>query len=435
MKIATIGVGYVGLVTSAVFADLGNDVISVNRDKQKCENLKKGIIPMYESDLADLVSRNVKLGRLKFTTDYAEAVPNADIIFIAVGTPSLADGSADLSQVKEAAATIAPLLENYTVVATKSTVPVGTNRIVGEILSAGKKSNATFDLASVPEFLREGSAVKDTMHPDRTVIGADAERSREMLIKLHKPLKAPFVLTTIESAEMLKYTANSFLAMKISFANAIAEICEKVGADVTDVMDGIGMDKRIGRAFLYPGPGYGGSCFPKDVKALIAIAKKAGIDFHLLHAVEDINAGQIDRILDKIKIMVGPLKGKTIAVLGLTFKANTDDVRASQPIEVIKRLLKLGASVRAYDPIAVPNAKKKMLASLDEKKFIYAENTVDALKDADVAVIITEWDEFVRLDFSQAEKVMRQRNVVDVRNLFDPEKVKAVGFRYVGMGR
>ena len=296
MNIATIGVGYVGLVTSAVFADLGNDVISVNRDKKKCENLKKGIIPIYESNLADLVQRNVKLGRLKFTTDYAEAVPNADIVFIAVGTPSLADGSADLSQVKEAAATIAPLLSGYTVVATKSTVPIGTNRMVGAIITKGKPGSVTFDLASVPEFLREGSAVEDTMHPDRTVIGADAERAREMLIKLHKPLKAPFVLTTIESAEMLKYTANSFLAMKISFANAIAEICEKVGADVTDVMDGIGMDKRIGRAFLYPGPGYGGSCFPKDVKALIAIAKKVGIDFHLLHAVEDINVGQIDQI-------------------------------------------------------------------------------------------------------------------------------------------
>lgn len=431
MNVATVGVGYVGLVASAVFADLGNDVISVNRDKKKCENLKKGIIPIYEPDLADLVNRNVKLGRLKFTTDYAEAVPNADIVFIAVGTPSSSDGSADLSQVEEAAATIAPLLSGYTVVATKSTVPVGTNRKVGDIISKGKQKNASFDLASVPEFLREGSAVEDTMNPDRTVIGADAERAREMLIKLHKPLKAPFVLTTIESAEMLKYTANSFLAMKISFANAISEICEKVGADVTDVMDGIGMDKRIGRAFLYPGPGYGGSCFPKDVKALIAIAKKAGINFRLLHAVEDINAGQIGRILEKIRMMTSPLKGKTVGLLGLTFKANTDDTRASQPLEIIKRLLNAGVFVRAYDPIAIRNAQKMF----DAQGLVYAQSTADALKGAHVVVIMTEWDEFGRLDFSQAKKVMKQRNVVDVRNLFDPQKVKAAGFRYVGMGR
>lgn len=429
MKICTIGVGYVGLVTSAVFANLGNKVNCVNRDPQKSANLKKGIIPIYEADLEDMVKRNVRLSRLDFTTDYTRAVPEADVVFIAVGTPSSASGEADVSQVEAAAVEVAKNLTGYTVVATKSTVPVGTNRTVQALVAQHKPGSATFDIASMPEFLREGSAVYDTLHPDRIVIGTESERAREVLIQLHKPLKTPFVITSVESAEMLKYTANSFLAMKISFANAIAKVCERVGADVVDVMDGIGLDKRIGRPFLNPGPGYGGSCFPKDVKALIAIAKKAGYDFRLLKAVEEVNDEQIHTIVEKVIRLAG--SGKRVGVLGLAFKAGTDDVRASQPIKIIHHLTERGFMVRAYDPVAGANAKRLLQSAKAE----VVDSVQAAAKGADVLFIATEWDEFTKLDLAQLKELVSQPTMVDGRNLYDPDALKALGWRYVGIGR
>ncbi len=429
MNICTIGVGYVGLVTSAVFADLGNNVVCVNRDPRKAVNLKKGIIPIYEIDLEDMVKRNVRLGRLDFTTDYARGVPGADVVFIAVGTPSSANGEADISQVEIAAVEVAKKLTGYTVVATKSTVPVGTNRIVQALVAKHKAGSALFDIASAPEFLREGSAVYDTLHPDRIVIGTDSERAREVLIQLHKPLKTPFVITSVESAEMLKYTANSFLAMKISFANAIAKLCERVGADVVDVMDGIGLDKRIGRAFLNPGPGYGGSCFPKDVKALIAIAKKAGYDFRLLKAVEEVNEEQIHTIVEKIVSVAG--KGKRVGVLGLAFKAGTDDVRDSQPIKIIHRLTDRGFTVRAYDPVAGESATRVLRSENVE----VVDSVQEAAKGADVLFVATEWDEFTKLDLAQLTELVSQPTMVDGRNLYDPDALKTLGWHYVGIGR
>lgn len=431
LKVCFIGVGYVGLVTAATFADLGNEVTCVNRDKEKSQDLKKGIIPIYEPDLEEMVKRNVRVGRLSFTTDYQGAVPHADVVFIAVGTPSLPSGDADLSQIEAAAEEIGRNLSGFTVVATKSTVPVGTNRKVEGILASNRPGGATFAIASVPEFLREGSAVYDTLHPDRIVIGTESEKAREMLIQLHKPLKTLFVLTSIESAEMLKYTANSFLAMKISFANAIAQICEKVGADVVDVMDGIGMDKRIGRAFLYPGPGYGGSCFPKDVKALIAIAEKSGYDFKLLKTVENINEEQIALIVAKVVKTQGRNGNKTVGVLGLAFKANTDDVRQSQPIKIIHELTKRGYTVRAYDPIAGSTAKRYLTAD----KAHVVDTVYEAARGADVLLVVTEWDEFLKLDFGHLGEIMHAKTIVDARNLYDPDALKAMGWTYVGIGR
>lgn len=437
MTITFIGHGYVGLVTAAVFADLGNTVYVIGHTAEKIDNLKKGIIPIYEPGLEELVGRNVKAGRLIPTLEYDEAIPNSSVVFIAVGTPPQADGSADLSVVFDVAKKLAPYLQKYTVVNVKSTVPVGTNRKVLDIINQHKQKDAEVDIASVPEFLREGQAISDTQHPDRIVIGADTQKAKDKLVELHNPIiqgntDTHLVLTNIETAEMIKYAANAFLATKISFANAIAQLSEIVGANGPDVLEAIGLDKRIGQAFLNAGAGYGGSCFPKDVKALIQISKNSGYDFKLLDEVENINKDAIEGISHKAKTMLGDVNGKTIAILGLAFKPDTDDMREAPSITIINELHAQGATIKAYDPVAMDNSKL-IFKNLDKMEF--TDNAYDAVENADLAIVVTEWNEFKQLNIGKMLKLMRHPNMVDGRNIYEPEKMKEKGFNYIGVGR
>ncbi len=440
MTITFIGHGYVGLVTAAVFADLGNTVWVIGHTPEKVENLKKGIIPIYEPGLEELVKRNVDAKRLLFTLDYAPAIPESDVIFIAVGTPPQPDGQADLSVVFAVAKKIGKHLSGYSVVITKSTVPVGTNKKVKEIVASVKAEKATFDVASVPEFLREGQAISDTLKPDRVVIGSESDKARDLLIRLHTPLVTTsptatknLVLTNIETAEMIKYASNAFLATKISFANAIAQLSELTGADGLRVLESIGLDKRIGAAFLNPGAGYGGSCFPKDVKALISIAKNNGYDFKLLKEVEEINKDAIIGIVHKAQKMLGDdLTGKTIGVLGLSFKPDTDDMRDAPSITIINKLLSKGATVNAFDPIAQETAQIKFGK---KKGLTFVSDAYATAKAADLLIVITEWNEFRELDLKKIKSVMNKSNLIDGRNIYDPEKIKKLGFSYFGVGR
>lgn len=431
MTITFIGHGYVGLVTAAVFADLGNTVWVVGRTKEKIDKLKKGIAPFYEPGLAELVKRNLAAGRLLFTIDYKEAVSSSEIIFICVGTPPKATGEADLTEVFNAAETIGKIMVGYKVVVTKSTVPPGTNRKVGDILNKVKPPGSSFAIASVPEFLREGSAISDTQHPDRVVIGTTSDRAQELLIELHKHIDGKTVLCNVETAELIKYASNSLLSTKISFANAIAFLAEKVGADAEKVLEGVGLDKRLNRSFLYPGVGYGGSCFPKDVKALIAIADQYKYDFKLLKAVDEINkmAGKyfVDKILNHFK---NNLKDKTIAILGLSFKPDTDDMREAPSIGIIKELLKQGAKIVAYDPIATDNAKKVL-----PKEVKYEDDAYTAARGADAVAVLTEWNEFRQLDLVRLAKSLKNSVLFDGRNIYEPIRVKNLGFIYYGVGR
>lgn len=432
MTITFVGHGYVGLVTAAVFADLGNTVWVIGHTPEKIENLKKGIIPIYEPGLEELVKRNVDAKRLLFTLDYEPAISESQVVFIAVGTPPKPTGEADLSVVFDVAEKIGENLDGYTVVVTKSTVPVGTNKKVQEIIQKVKRDKAEFDVASTPEFLREGQAIADTQHPDRVVIGTESERAQQVLVELHEPIGSEIVLTNIETAEMIKYASNAFLATKISFANAIAHLSELTGADGPSVLKAVGFDKRIGTAFLNAGAGYGGSCFPKDVKALIAIANQNGYDFSILKDVEEVNKETINNMVKKSKKILGDVKDKTIAVLGLAFKPDTDDMRDAPSIIVINKLLEEGARVKAYDPIAMDNAKlifgKKDLLS-------FSENAYDAATDADLVIVMTEWNEFMQLDLEKLKENMKQYNILDGRNIYDPIKVKSLGFTYAGIGR
>jgi len=431
MNVAFIGHGYVGLVTAAVFAEVGNTVWVVGRTKEKIDKLNAGIAPFYEPGLAEMLKRNVDAGRLKFTVDYKEAVEPSKIIFICVGTPTTpSTGEADLTQVFASATEIGKHLDGYKVVSVKSTVPPGTNKKVGEILGRVKKESATFGLASVPEFLREGSALSDTLHPDRYVIGTETNEARDLVLEVHKSIDGKAVTCNIETAELIKYASNAMLATKISFGNAIAILSEKVGADVEKVLEGVGLDRRIGRNFLYPGVGYGGSCFPKDVKALIAIAKQFGYDFELLRAVETINKSMRSLFVEKVKQQVGDTKGKTIALLGVAFKPDTDDMREAPSIDIAKQLLALGMHVVAYDPIAM-----EVAASVMSSEVVFAKTAIQAATNADVIAIITEWKEFRELDLEALGKVMKNKIIIDGRNMFDPEKVQSAGFTYVGMGR
>lgn len=430
MTITFVGHGYVGLVSASVFADLGNTVWVIGHTKEKVENLKKGILPIYEPGLEEIVRRNVKAKRLLFTLNYTEAISSSDIVFIAVGTPPKPTGEADLSVVYEVAEKIGKHLDGYTVVVTKSTVPVGTNFEVKKIIENVKSKKATFDVASTPEFLREGQAIGDTLHPDRIVIGTETQKSESLLVELHKPLDGKRVLTNVQTAEMIKYAANAFLATKISFANAIAALCEQVDADALKVLEGIGLDKRIGSAFLNPGPGYGGSCFPKDVKALIAIAKHHGYEFKLLKEVEAINASAMKSVVVKAKEMLeDSVRGKTIGILGLSFKPDTDDMRDAPSIVVIKELQRLGVKIKAFDPIAMDNAKRIL------KDVIFCRDAYEVATGSDLIIIMTEWNEFRQLDTRKLKKLMNQAVIVDARNIYDPSQMREIGFSYKGVGR
>lgn len=429
MQISFIGHGYVGLVTAAVFADFGNKVFVIGHTKEKIENLKRGTIPFYEPGLEELVKKNLKARRLFFTLDYKPAIPQSDIVFIAVGTPPTKTGDADLTTVLEVAEKIGRALEGYTVVATKSTVPAGTNKKVQKILEETKPKGAEVDYASVPEFLREGTAIADTLAPDRIVIGTESSRAQKSLISFHEPINAPILLTNFETAELIKYAANSFLALKISYSNAIAKLSELLGADALKVLEGIGMDKRIGSMFLSPGPGYGGSCFPKDVRALISIAKDNDYAFSLLEEVENINHQARRDIVRKARKILGDIRGKKIGILGLAFKPNTDDIRYAPSIDIITMLSNDGAKITAFDPKSMDNAKE-VLTNVSYVDDIYA-----VVDDADLLILLTEWNEFKQIDFSEIKKRMRALNIIDGRNLYDPQELRVLGFNYVGIGR
>ena len=433
MRIAMIGTGYVGLVSGACFSEFGIEVVCVDLDAEKIARLEEGIMPIYEPGLEALVANNVGAGRLSFTTDLAAAVASSDAVFIAVGTPSRrGDGHADLSYVHAAAAQIAEALDGYTVVVTKSTVPVGTGNDVEEII-AKTRPDAKFDVVSNPEFLREGSAIEDFMRPDRVVIGTDSEEARALMRSLYRPLsliETPILFTNRETAELIKYATNAFLATKISFINELSNLCEKVGADVRDVSRGMGLDGRIGRKFLHPGPGYGGSCFPKDTLALVRTAQEAGTPIRIVEAVVDINADRKKAMADRvIRACGGSVEGKTIAVLGLTFKPNTDDMRESPSLDIVPALQRAGATVQAFDPAGMEEAKKVL------QDVVWCAETYEAIAGSDAAVIVTEWNEFRSLDFARMKSTMKSPILVDLRNIYDSEQVIAAGVAYSCVGR
>lgn len=430
MTITFIGHGYVGLVTASVFADLGNKVWVIGHTKEKINDLKKGIIPIYEPGLQEIVERNIKAKRLLFTLDYKEAIPESKIVFIAVGTPPKENGEADLSVVFEVAKKIAKHIDKYTIVVTKSTVPVGTYKKIKGIIEKEKPRGSSFDVASIPEFLREGQAISDTLHPDRIVIGAESKKAQDLLVELHKPIDGNYILTNIETAEVIKYASNAFLATKISFANAIAYFSELTGADGLSVLKGVGLDKRIGREFLNAGAGYGGSCFPKDVKALIAIAHTHGYDFDLLKDVEKINRTAILNIVNKAKSLLGgDIQNKKIGILGLAFKPDTDDMRDAPSIVIINKLLENKARIKAYDPVAVKNAKKIL------KNVEFAKDSYAAAMNSDLLIVLTEWNEFRQLDLQKIKKLMKKPIILDGRNIYDPKILEDLGFSYMGVGR
>jgi UDPglucose 6-dehydrogenase len=439
MRVAMIGTGYVGLVSGACFSEFGFEVVCVDKDAGKIERLKKGEIPIFEPGLDDLVKSNVADKRLSFTTDLSAAVKGADVVFIAVGTPSRrGDGHADLTYVFAAAEEIARAMDGYTLVVTKSTVPVGTGRKVAEVMRKARP-DGDFDVASNPEFLREGSAINDFMRPDRVVIGAESEKAQGILKRLYRPLyllETPILFTKLETAELIKYAANSFLAVKITFINEIADLCEKVGGDVSDVARGIGLDGRIGRKFLHPSPGYGGSCFPKDTLALVRTAQDAGAPMRIVETVVAVNDARKKAMAGRVKAAAGDsLKGKTVAVLGLTFKPNTDDMRDSASLELVPGLLADGATLRVYDPEGMDEAKKLLAVGKDADKIVWCKNAYDSMKGADALVILTEWNEFRSLNLDQVKSLLRQPVIVDLRNIYSPAEMTAAGFRYTCLGR
>jgi UDPglucose 6-dehydrogenase len=434
VRIAMIGGGYVGLVSGACFAEFGTEVTVVETDPGKLAALVEGRMPIYEPGLEQLVTTNAKAGRLTFTGELGAALHEAEAVFIAVGTPTRrGDGHADLSYVYAAAEQVARAMTGYAVIVTKSTVPVGTGRRIAEIVR-GVRPDLAFDVASNPEFLREGNAIGDFMRPDRVVIGTESERAREVLGRLYRPLyliEAPIVFTGIETAELTKYAANAFLAMKVTFINEMADLCEKAGADVHDVARGIGLDGRIGRKFLHPGPGFGGSCFPKDTLALVRIAQDAGAPSRLVETVVVVNdarkAGMAMRV---ISACGGSVRGKTIAVLGLTFKPETDDMRDSPSLPIVSRLVEDGATVRAFDPEGMGQARPLLPDAV-----VYCHDALDAAAGADALVMVTEWNEFRALSPTRLREVMRGRVMVDLRNVYDPVAMRQSGFTYIGIGR
>jgi UDPglucose 6-dehydrogenase len=431
MKLCIIGSGYVGLVTGACFAEVGHHVICVDNDLKKIETLRAGAIPIYEPGLEELVNRGVSAKRLHFTSSIEEGVGGSEVVFIAVPTPPQADGSVDLSFIERVAREIAGVLKEYRVIVDKSTVPVKTGEKVADTIRRYNKASVDFDVVSNPEFLREGCAVPDLMNPDRIVIGASSERAVNLMKKIYEPFMAPILVTDINSAELIKHAANSFLALKISYINAVAQICEASGADVEKVADGIGMDKRIGRNFLNAGIGYGGSCFPKDIAAFIAISDQLGVPFSLLKEVQRINATQRERFIGKVRDALWVLRDKKICVWGITFKPDTDDVRSSVAVDLIRDLLKEGAHVTAYDP---KGAEKAMEWKLIEGATI-ASSPLEAARDAEALIIATEWKEFADVNLDELKKVMHTPMIFDGRNLLDPEMVRGFGFTYASIGR
>lgn len=432
MNICVVGSGYVGLVTGACFAEFGLKVTCVDNDEKKIKDLNNGIIPIYEPGLEEMVKKNMKEGHISFTTNLSEAVEKALVIFIAVGTPPKPDGSADLSYVEEVAQSIAENMNGYKVIVTKSTVPVGTGERIRQIISKSLREKMDFDIVSNPEFLREGSAIEDFMHPNRVVIGANSDQAMAIMKDLYSPLylvETPFVLTDVPTAEMIKYASNAFLATKISFINEIANICELVRADVHKVAIGMGLDNRIGSKFLHPGPGFGGSCFPKDTQAIVQIAKEQGYDFKIVNAVLDVNKEQRMKMVEKIKSVLKDLSGKTIAVLGLSFKPNTDDMRDSPAIDIIEGLKREGAKIKAHDPVAA-NEAKKIIKDID-----YCDGPYSCAEGADALVIMTEWNQFRILDLQKLKHSLKSPVIIDLRNVYEPPKMRKEGFRYICVGR
>ena len=434
MNIAMIGAGYVGLVSGACFAEFGASVICIDVDAAKVARLNEGRIPIYEPGLDELVQRNVEQGRLSFTTEFDGRAGAAELIFIAVGTPSRrGDGHADLSYVYDAVRRIAPLLRNYSVVVDKSTVPIGTARQVERIIAA-VNPEADFDVASNPEFLREGAAIGDFMRPDRIVIGVESQRAEEKLRALYRPLnlvEVPIVVTSLETAELIKYAANAFLATKISFINEMATLCEAVGADVHDVARGIGLDGRIGRKFLHPGPGYGGSCFPKDTLALVRTAQEFGTPSRIIESVVEVNAAQRRRMIAKIRNALGGSEaGKVIAVLGLTYKPETDDVREAPSLAILPPLVEKGAWIRATDPHGIAEARGHLPDAIE-----YVDDVYETLEGADAVVLLTEWNAYRGLDLEKVKQRMRGNVFIDLRNVYEPEPMASLGFEYTCVGR
>ena len=428
-QICVIGVGYVGLVTGACFADLGNRVIALDINEQRIEGLKKGLMPIYEPGLEELVKRNVKAGRLSFTTSYPEALEGTEFAFISVGTPSTVNGEADLQYVAAAARSIAENTTAPLVIINKSTVPIGTGDWVADIVTKYQPKPVDFAVVSCPEFLREGSAIGDFISPHRTVIGSLHREAAEKVAQLHLPLRAPILITDLRTAEMIKYASNAFLATKISFINEVADICEALGADVKEVAAGMGYDKRIGSAMLDAGLGWGGSCFPKDVKALAFMAEEQGLNPRILHSVMEVNYDRRKEVVKHVEALLSGLKGKTIGLLGLAFKPNTDDMREAASIDIVAGFIQAGAMVRAFDPVAMEVARG-LLPAVE----MYAD-PYEMAKGCDALVVVTEWNEFKQLDLERVKGLLKQPVIFDGRNIYDPARMKALGFTYRGLGR
>jgi len=434
MHISVVGSGYVGLVTGTCFAEFGVDVTCVDNDAGKIEALERGKIPIYEPGLEELVERNIRAGRLHFTTDLKAGVENALVVFIAVGTPPREDGSADLRYVDEVAEAIGRNLNGYKVVVTKSTVPIGTGERIRGIIERHNHRGMRFDVVSNPEFLREGSAIEDFMHPDRVVIGADSEQAVAIMRDLYAPLyliETPIVITNVSSSEMIKYASNAFLATKISFINEMAEICERVGADVHHVAKGMGLDKRINPKFLHPGPGYGGSCFPKDTSALVQIAQEHGYRLRIVESVLEVNRERRAAMLAKMHLLLPDFAGRTVAALGLAFKPNTDDVRDSPAIDILRVAQREGARLRVFDPAAMETSRPL----LGEDRVAWCQDAYDAAAGADLLVLFTEWNQFRKLDLEKLKGLLTAPRILDCRNVYDPQQMRAAGFEYLCVGR
>jgi UDPglucose 6-dehydrogenase len=434
MRLTVVGAGYVGLTTAVCFAHLGNEVMVVEKLPEKVQALKEGKVPFYEPGLEEMLKENLSLGRLFFTTDLKEGLDFSDVIFICVGTPQRPDGSADLSQVEEVARETARFMESYKLLVEKSTVPVNTHKLIKRTVERYLKRRGKileFDVVSNPEFLREGSAVRDFLEPDRIVIGVESERARRIMEELYKDFKCPIIFTDPTTSELIKHASNSFLAMKISYINMVADLCEKVGADVRLVAEGMGYDKRIGREFLRAGIGWGGSCFPKDIKAFIKMAKDHGVDFSLLEEVDKINQRRAVQFVEKVRSVLWSLKDKTLAVWGLSFKPNTDDIREAPSLRLVPMLLKEGARLKLYDPKAMENFKKLYPPGKD---LDYAPDMYSAVKGASALLIFTEWDEFQRADLNRVKELMELPIIIDGRNIYEPKVVRGLGFEYYGVG-